>query len=341
MIPVTGQILPPNRTFIVAEIGNNHEGDLGVARDLVARAADCGVDAVKFQTFRTAEFVSPQQAERYARMQRFELTFDEFAELADLAHSLGLTFLSTPLDHSSAAFLATIADGLKIASGDITHLPLIDTAARHPLPLVLSTGLATMPEVETAAARAARAKSDASVGGEIVLLHCVSAYPTPDEQANLKAIPALAARFAQPIGYSDHTIGSDAAVAAVALGARMIEKHFTLDTGYSDFRDHQLSADPAAMADLVNRVRTVEGMLGSGEKVPQPCEQDSLTAIRRSVAVARDIGEGEKILPADLIWLRPAEGIAPDEADAAIGRTARRDLPAGSILHSDDLEDSA
>lgn len=323
---------PVDRTFIIAEIGNNHEGDFGVAKALVERAAECGVDAVKFQTFKTAEFVSPQQTERYQRMTGFELTFDQFTALAELAKSLNLRFISTPLDHSSARFLGGIVDAIKIASGDITHFPLISIAAAHPVPMILSTGGSTLEEVDAAFRTARKAKVTGRSSDEIAILHCVSAYPTPADQANLRAIHTLQSRYQNAIGYSDHTVGTEVAVTAVAMGARIIEKHFTLANDYSDFRDHQLSADPNTMANLVNRIRATEATFGTGEKISQPCEESSISEIRRSVAAARDMSAGEVITEEDLVWLRPASGLPPGQEHRVLGKPLDADLPAGSLI---------
>lgn len=329
---------PHDKTLIVAEVGNNHEGSAEIAAKLVQEAAKAGVDAVKFQTFRTEEFVSPRQAERFERMKRFELTQDEFTNLANLARSLGLIFMSTPLDHSSARFLGNVVDIMKIASGDITHIPLIQTVAGHGLPTVISTGNATLAEIDTALAAFNAARPDGRNEAEIALLHCVSAYPTPEEEANLAAMATMRARYACPIGYSDHTSGNTVAVLAVAAGARIIEKHFTLDNKFSDFRDHQLSADPAAMASLVQDIRRTEKIFGPGEKTPRSCEESSRTEIRRSIAMGNPLASGERITLEDLVWLRPGDGMLPGSEGSILGRRALRDLYVGDFPKVSDFD---
>lgn len=327
--------LPPDRPLIVAEIGNNHEGDPGVARELVLRAAAAGADMVKFQTFRAALFANPADAERKRRLEGFELSFDTFAALADLARAQGVGFCSTPLDLDSARFLAGIADALKIASGDITFLPLLDAVGASGKPVILSTGASTLDEIHHALGRLA----GAGMLGDCAVLHCVSAYPVPTDMANLKAIETL--RGALPgriVGYSDHTIGPDAAVLATALGARVIEKHFTLATDYSDFRDHQLSADPAGLAELVRRVAAAAALLGDGEKRVQPVEQPMRPAIRRAIRAARDLGAGETLSGDDILWLRPGEGLAPGQERLVLGRRLARAIAAGAALDVADLE---
>lgn len=328
---------PEDRTFIVAEVGNNHEGSETVAAELVRQAAEAGVDAVKFQTFRTEEFVSPRQQERFARMKRFELGHDAFSRLAGLARESGLIFMSTPLDHSSARFLGSIVDVMKIASGDITHLPLIREAARHGLPMIISTGNAVLPEVDMALKTAREAQPENANPAEIALLHCVSAYPTPAEDANLSAIKTLRERYDCPVGYSDHTAGNRAAVLAVAAGAKIIEKHFTLDNHYSDFRDHQLSADPEAMSALVADIRQTEAIMGDGSKSPRPCELGSRVEIRRSVAIGKTLGAGEVLTEDHLVWLRPGDGMPPGDEVTILGRKAKHGLTVGSFPSADDF----
>ncbi|WP_425404896.1 N-acetylneuraminate synthase family protein [Hwanghaeella sp.] len=322
---------PVDRTFIVAEVGNNHEGSADVAAELVQEAAKAGVDAVKFQTFRTEEFVSPRQEERFARMKRFELSQDDFSGLADLARSNGLIFMSTPLDHTSARFLGGIVDIMKVASGDITHLPLIREIAKHGLPMIISTGNADLPEIDRALEAARNSRSPDAPDAEIALLHCVSAYPAPAEQANLAAMATLRKRYDCPVGYSDHTSGSSVAVLAVAAGARIVEKHFTLDNNYSDFRDHQLSADPSAMAALVSEIRRTEAIMGSGEKQPQACEASSRLEIRRSIAIGKPISAGAVLTEEHLVWLRPGDGLAPGDEGKILGKKATHDMAPGTF----------
>jgi sialic acid synthase SpsE len=323
------------RVLIVAEIGNNHEGDVAVARELVDAAAQAGVDAVKFQTFRTEHYVSRLDAERFARLERFRLSFDEFEELASLAHERGLLFVSTPFDLESAAFLGGVADAIKIASGDNDFQPLLVRAAQTGLPMIVSTGLAEIPTIRATVDLIRREWDGADPG--LAVLHCVSAYPVPAGEVQLRAISALAAELDCVVGFSDHTAGLDAAPLAVALGARVVEKHFTLDRQYSDFRDHQLSADPVELAELVRRVRGAEEMLGAAEKLVQPSERDGVVALRRSVAALHDLPSGHVVAGEDLTWIRPGGGLMPGDETLLIGRTLRRAVAAGEQLALDDV----
>lgn len=319
------------RVLVIAEVGNNHEGDLGVARRLVELAADAGADAVKFQTFRTEAFVSPTDVERTARMRRFELRPEAFAELADLAHARSLLFLSTPLDLASADALEPLVDAFKIASGDIDFFPLLERIDGFGKPVVVSTGQSELDDVDAAVGTFARST--------VAVLHCVSSYPAPLDEVNLRALDTLAARYPNAaIGYSDHTIGLEAAPLAVARGARIVEKHFTLDKRFSDFRDHQLSANPDDLRALVEAVRAAEKLLGSATKAVQPSEAEGRIAFRRSIAAAHALATGHRIEAADLIWTRPADGLRPGQEQLVVGHVLRRDVAAGEHLRETDVD---
>lgn len=257
------------RTIVVAEIGINHGGDRGAAERLVRAAAEAGADAVKFQTYRTARRVlagSPI----YDLLERCELSFDAQRDLKHLAEALGLEFFSTPFDEECVDFLDSLGVcAFKLASFDIVNGPLARRVIGTRRLLIASTGMASRDEVDALVGTT----RDASV--PLVLLHCISSYPTPDECANLRVIETLRSRYGVPVGYSDHTLGVDASVLAVAAGAVMLEKHFTLDRNL-DGPDHALSADPALMQTLVDRVRSVEQMLGSGALGCREIEQPIL-----------------------------------------------------------------
>lgn len=327
----------PGSVYVVAEIGNNHEGDVDVARRMIEEAAATGVDAVKFQTFRTELYVSPANRERFDRLHGFELAPEDFASLAKVAREHGLDFVSTPFDLPSAEVLRPLVDAMKIASGDVDFYPLIDVAARSGRPLILSTGASDVPLVQKAVDAVRRVHGPTGPG--LAVLHCVSAYPVPDGEANLAAIPTLQAAFpGLPVGYSDHTMGIDACLAAVALGARIVEKHFTLDHAYSSFRDHQLSAEPQEMKDLVSRARRVATMRGDGRKRVMPAEESMVAAIRRSVSTRRDLPAGHALAEGDLVWLRPRAGLVPGEESVVLGARLRRNMKAGEPLNASDVE---
>lgn len=327
---------PERRVLVVAEIGNNHEGNLRTALDLVRLAAEARADAVKFQTFRTELFVRRLDRERFDRLKGFELSPADFRRLADAAHEQGLLFLSTPLDLESARMLEPLVDAFKIASGDNTFFPLIDHVAGTGKPLVLSSGLLDLESIRRTIGRIDGVWAAQKITQRPVVLHCVTGYPVPIDQTNLGAIRAIASLDCIP-GYSDHTIGIEAAALSAALGARVIEKHFTFDKTRTGFRDHQLSADPADLAELVQRVRRTEALLGTGEKVLQPVERELAQAVRRSIAAAIDLPSGTVIASHHLTWLRPGSGIAPGEEARLLGRALARDVAAGELLSLDDL----
>jgi sialic acid synthase SpsE len=338
-----GNLDTAERVLLVAEIGNNHEGDPGVARELVRCAADAGADAVKFQTFDTDHYVSRAETARHARLKSFELPRPVVAELAALARSLGLLFVSTPFDLGSAEFLEPLVDAFKIASGDNTFYPLIGRVAQTGKPLIISTGLSDVADIQRALSAVHRrwpsAPPPPPARERIAILHCVSAYPTPPEQANVRAVRALAQRFDCTIGYSDHTVGTEAAVLAVALGARIVEKHFTLDKHYSEFRDHQLSADPPELAELARRIRLATTLLGTGVKTPQPCEAAGREALRRSIVAGTHLPRGHRISLADLTWIRPGGGLPPGEEHQLVGRVLTRNVAFGEPLRASDVAD--
>lgn len=323
--------------LIVAEIGNNHEGDPATAAKLVRAAASAGVQGVKFQTFRTEHYVSPKDTARFERLKRFELEPVVLAELAAEAHELGLKFLSTPLDLGSVDVLEPLVDAYKVASGDADFYPLLTRIALTRKPVIVSSGVSDLTRVRRALDCIREGWKTVGFDGQIIVLHCVSCYPVEPQSANLNAIRTLADTFGLPVGYSDHMAGIEAAVIAVAAGARVVEKHFTLDKSYSDFRDHQLSADPSEMRELVRRARAVTEMLGDGRKVVMPCERDAVDSIRRSIAASRDLARGHRLQWDDLTWIRPAGRLEPGMEQVVLGRSLRRSVTAGEALESSDF----
>ena len=325
-----------DHVLVVAEIGNNHEGSVELATRLVELAAAAGVDAVKFQTCRPEYFVAPSNTARLAQMRRFALPREALRDLSALARSLGLLFISTPLDLPSVDLLEPLVDAFKIASGDNTFYPLLERVASSDKPLILSTGLLDLAGVRTSM-EYVRDRRPAAYRNEIAVLHCVCAYPAPIEQANLRAIATMAAQLDCAVGYSDHTVGADAAPLAVALGATIIEKHFTADKHYSEFRDHALSADPEEMREVVRRVRAATRMSGTGDKVPQPCEAEIAAQVRRSIVAAADLPEGHVLSWSDLLWVRPAGGLPPGGESQLVGAALARPMRLGDQLGPADV----
>ena len=324
------------KVFLIAEIGNNHEGDFDSAREMVLRAAEVGADAVKFQIFRTEKYIASSDEARFDRLKGFELTPGQFAQLAHQSHDAGVAFIATPFDLSSAELTAEICDAIKISSGDNTFYPLIDKVATAGKPTVLSTGMSDVKRLQRPYGILVEALGE----DNLALLHCVTSYPVEPKDANVAAVRTLMKGFGCEIGYSDHTLGVEACLAAVACGARIIEKHFTLDHNYSDFRDHQLSANPVEMTDLVKRVRLLETLLGSGDKFASQGEADIEPSVRRSIVTRRELSAGHVLAEKDLTWVRPAGGMAPGRESELVGNLLRHPVMAGYQLSLEDVEKS-
>jgi sialic acid synthase SpsE len=326
-----GAIDLSSEILVIAEIGNNHEGDFGLATEMIHAAVATGAQAVKFQTIQPERLVSATQAARIEQLSRYAFSRDQFAELAGIARAAGAMFLSTPFTPDVLPWLSPLVPAFKIASGDNNFAPLLEAVAATGKPILLSTGMSDMEAIK----QACTTIGNIAPNGEIALLHCVSAYPTPPEQANLRAIATLARETGKVVGYSDHTLGVDAAVLSVALGARIIEKHFTLSKTRSEFRDHALSADPAEMAELVRRVRLARTLLGTGEKILQEGEMLTAVAARRSIVARVALPAGHLLANGDLDWLRPGGGLAPGKEDLILGRQLTQAVARGEMIKPD------
>lgn len=337
---VRGRVLGQGPAFVIAEAGVNHNGDIGLARRLVDAAAEAGADAVKFQTFRTDALVS--EAAPKARYQvestgglesqrvmlaRLELSADAHVALRDHAERRGLVFFSTPFDEASADLLDRLGvELLKVPSGEVTNLPLLRHLAGKKRPVLLSTGMATLDEVATAVETLGAAGDP-----PVAILHCVSAYPAPVGDTNLRAMDTLRVRFGCPVGLSDHSLGIEVALAAVARGAAVLEKHLTVDRALPG-PDHRASLEPADFAALVRGVRAVEAALGDGIKRPMPSEIDTRAVARRSLVAARGLPAGHRLTRDDVAVKRPGTGIAPANLDQVIGKTLTRAVAADELL---------
>lgn len=324
--------------LVIAEIGNNHEGSYALAEEMIGLAARAGAGAVKFQAIVPSRLVSHDQQERIKQLEKFQLSYDEFERLSKSAHHEGVLFLATPFDIESALFLDHLVPAFKIASGDNNFFPLIEVTARTGKPIILSTGFSDMMQITTASDFIRNIWREEDIDQEMAVLHCVASYPVPASEANLLAIRRLQ-ELGVTVGYSDHTTGIEAAALSVALGARIIEKHFTLDKHYSDFRDHHLSADPEEMEQLVQRVKVVTELLGTGNKVPQPSEKASENMVRRSIVASRKLTSGTILQREDLTWLRPGEGLAPGREAELIGKKLIRHIAPGEYILAEDVEE--
>jgi len=327
-----------DRTLVIAEIGVNHEGDFDVAADLIRKAADVGADYVKFQTFSIQHYISTEQPERYERTSRFELSREQFRRLANVAADSGVTFISTPFHMVDADFLDEIVPLFKISSGDLTFLSLVRHVAKKRKPMIISTGLGAEQEIADAVQAVREEWPEAIEQGQVMLMHCVSAYPTSPEEANLRNIEWLRHKFDVPVGYSDHTLGVKACELAVAMGARVIEKHFTYRKEDQAFHDHLLSADPQDLHELITAIRHAETYLGSAERLRGETEQNMEQHMRRSIGALVDIEAGVPVEEAWLTYVRPQWGLKPDEIDQVIGKPLKNKISAGAVIRKEDLE---
>ncbi len=326
---------------VIAEAGVNHDGDPDLAHRLVDVAADSGADAVKFQTFDPDRLVSAaadatpyQRARGAAAGQRSllaSLTLPEsvWAELRDHASERGTLFLSTPFDLGSAELLVGLGvPGLKVSSGELTNTPFLRELAALGVPLLVSTGMGSAAEVADAVEACVEAPGT-------VLFHCVSAYPAPLEQCNLRAIPQMARAHGLPVGWSDHTTGLTSALGAVALGASVLEKHVTTDRTRSG-PDHAASLEPGELTAYVAECRALARALGDGTKRRVPAEEENAHLVRRSWHAVRDLAPGTVLAHDDVVLLRPEGGAAPSEV--LVGRSLRTAVGAGAPVRTGDLE---
>lgn len=338
--------LKQNKVFIIAEAGVNHNGDMELAKRLINAAHTAGADAVKFQSFkadRLASVNAPKASyqmkttnageSQWSMLKKLELTEEHHVLLMDYCQARGIMFLSTPFDETSADYLDRQNVRIfKIPSGEVTNHSFLRHVAGKGRPMILSTGMSDLDEVRTAVN---------IIQGEGVrdlsLLHCVTQYPAPYGEINLRAIPQMAAAFDLPVGYSDHTDGIDIAVAAVALGARIVEKHLTLDRNMEG-PDHRASIEPDMFADMVRAIRNVTAALGDGVKRCAPCEQSNRDVVRKSITVAEDMASGEILTAERVVMKRPGSGIAPSELDNVLGRKIKTALSKDTLLEWGHIE---
>lgn len=313
--------------YVIAEIGMNHNGDMQLAREMIRAAAKAGADAVKFQSFRTDRLVPPNAPDRAFRLS-VQLSDAQHEWLRESCELEGVDFLSTPCDEEGVDLLVRIgAPALKIGSFEITHLPLLAHAARAGLPLLVSTGASTMAEIQTAVRTIHAARADAP----LALLHCVSQYPADHAKINLRTMQTLRRRYRCPVGYSDHTLEPDIAALAVAAGACIIEKHFTLDHALPG-PDQAISANPEQLAEMIRRVRVAQAALGRPRRAPLPQERSLAAVARRSVCARVAIPAGTLITRDQLDILRPAAGLPPAELERVVGARAKIDIAPGTPL---------
>jgi len=331
-----------NRIFIIAEAGVNHNGELEIALKMVDAAAEAGADAVKFQTFRAESMVSRSAAKAYYQkntagesesqiemLKKLELDMAAHKELIARCAERNIEFLSSPFDSESIDMLVSLGlKTFKIPSGEINNLPYLRKLGRLNKKIILSTGMSEMTEIGDALDILTK---EGTRREDITVLHCSTAYPAPHEEANLRAMAAMKKEFNVLVGYSDHTPGMEAAIAAAALGASVIEKHFTLDKSMPG-PDHKASLSPEELKAMVKAVRNTEKALGDGVKRPLPCELKNKPVVRKSIVAMKDITEGDLFSEDNITTKRPALGINPMEWDSIMGKTAKRDFSKDELI---------
>lgn len=328
------------KVLIIAEAGVNHNGSLDIAKKLALTAKECGADIVKFQTAKLSSLVSKyaemagyqkenmgQDTSQQEMLKKLLLSYTDFEELFSYCKEIGIKFLSTPFDIESIDFLENLGcDIWKIPSGEITNLPYLEKIGKTGRNIILSTGMSKMPEVEEALHVLRHNGS-----GDIVLLHCTTEYPAPYDEVNLKAMRTLAETFHCVAGYSDHTEGIEVAVAAAALGAEVIEKHFTLDKTMEG-PDHKASLEPEELRGMIRAIRNIEKALGDGVKEPTASELGNRKAARKSIVAKRDIRKGEILSEENITTKRPGNGISPMKWYQILGTTAIRDFQEDELI---------
>lgn len=325
--------------YIIAEAGVNHNGSFALACKLVDAAKEAGVDCIKFQTFKSENLVSrsAKKAEYQKKttgdssqqdmLKKLELSFDEFLNLKNYCEKVGLCFLSTPFDFDSIDFLNSIDMPFwKIPSGEVTNLPYLLALAKTGKPVVMSTGMCTLQEI-----RDAIDVLQANGTKVIKLLHCNTEYPTPFEDVNLKAMQTMRDEFQMEVGYSDHTKGIEVPVAAVALGATIIEKHFTLDRNMEG-PDHKASLEPQELAEMVCCIRNIEKALGTGDKTPSPSEKKNIAVARKSIVAKSKIKAGDTLTEDNVTVKRPGTGISPMKWFEVLGTKAVKDFDEDEMI---------
>ena len=323
-----------SKVFIIAEAGVNHNGSLDLAYQLIDVAKDAEADAVKFQTFKAENVVSKlaDKAEYQKKttgsdqsqlemIKKLEISFEDFVKLKKYCDKKEIMFLSTPFDYQSIDFLYDLVDIYKIPSGEIINYPYLKHIADKNKSIIMSTGMANLGEIE----EAINTIREVNLKVKISLLHCTTNYPTPYEEVNLKAMQTLAVAFKLPVGYSDHTLGIEVPVAAVAMGAKVIEKHFTLDKNLPG-PDHKASLEPDELKGMVKAIRNIEVALGDGIKKPNKSEIEIMKVARKSLIATKDIKSGEIIKETDITIKRPGTGILPKFKEIVIGMKLINDI---------------
>lgn len=326
---------------VIAEIGVNHEGSVDVAERLVREAGQAGVDAVKLQSYTPWRFVSPSDPVRLARVTRFALDEQAHHRLIAAAREVGVHLISTPVTEDWLPFLATHCPAIKIASGDLTFEPLIRAAARSGRPVILSTGCGSTEEIDRAVSWVAAEIGGAALRDALLLMHCVSAYPTPVDEANLLSIPYLQQRYGLAVGYSNHVIEPETVLASVALGAQAVELHVTDRREGREFRDHALSFEVGELSGVIEKMRRVCKARGRYGKIAQPSEAGNTWIIRKGLIAAQDLAAGACLTEADIAYARPATEFTSADLPRLLGKTLTAAKKRGETILRSDIAASA
>lgn len=331
--------LENKKPYIIAEVGGNFGGDLKKAKEYINEAAKCGVDAVKFQIYRAETLISDKEppmplagntySSQFERFRELELSKKEWEELKSFSNTLGLDFVASAFDENLVDLVANLSPFIKIASGDLTNIPLIRHSLKKDKIIILSTGFASILDIKRVMKEISKER--------LILMHCISSYPTPIEALNLNVIPFLKKKFNVPIGFSDHSIGILAPLIAIGKGAIIIEKHFTLDKS-NRIGDHRLSANPSEMKKIVEKSKEVFKMLGKNIRDgPFEVEKDLMKKMRRSLAAKITIKKGQLITKDNIIALRPEKGIPVWKYDEVLGRKVNKQIPKGDFIKENDI----
>ena len=335
------------QVFIIAEAGVNHNGDINLAYKMIDAAKEAGVDCIKFQTFKTEKIImedakkaeyqeenSIKNETQYEMVKKLELSYNEFKSLKEYCDRVGIIFLSTPDENESLDFLSDELnlDTIKIGSGEVTNYLFLEDVAKKNKKIILSTGMATLGEVEKAIEIIRKYNNQ-----KLILLHCTTNYPCPMEEVNLRAMLTLKNAFNIEVGYSDHTLGIEVPIAAVALGAKVIEKHFTLDK-ILEGPDHIASLEPNELKEMVLKIRNIEIALGDGIKKPNKSEEKIKKVVRRKIVTNNILKKGNIIKKENLILKRANEGIEAEFIDMVIGKKIKKDIDKNKILFWEDME---
>ena len=338
---------PGHPCFIVAEAGVNHNGDVGIAHQLIDTAVRAGADAIKFQSFITEDLITPEAQKaayqlkatgvggtQYEMLKGLELSSQDHSELKKHCEQKDIVYLCTPYESKSVDMLDSLdVSAFKIASTDTNNIPFLRYVASKGRPVILSTGMTNLGEVENAL----DALKIGGLAGDIIIMHCTSEYPAPVKDSNLKVINTLRQAFQCPVGFSDHTTGVDVSAWAVAIGASAIEKHFTMDRGMEG-PDHKASMEPDELVALVQAIRSVEIALGDGIKHPMPSEILNRKHMRKSVVANRDIEAGEVVLERDLVCKRPGIGLEPFWMEKIVGKKTKKNIQRDELIDLSDID---